>query len=62
MAEKSVISEPLDWWWIVIAGISALMELINPVFVKVQAPNGKPFHIYSILIIGSLVDRDLYNY
>ena len=38
-AEKPVISAPPDWWWIVIAGISALMELINPVFVKLPAPN-----------------------
>ena len=38
-AEKPVISAPPDWWWIVIADISALTELINPVFVKLQAPN-----------------------
>ena len=38
-AENPVDSAPPDWWWIVIAGISALTDLINPVFVKLQAPN-----------------------
>src|SRR5947207_15995479 len=32
-------SAPSDWWWIVIAGISALTDLINSVFVKLQSPN-----------------------
>ena len=34
-----VNSAPPDWWWIVIAGISALTDFINPVFTKLQAPN-----------------------
>src|SRR5947199_4700583 len=38
-AEDPIHSAPPDWWWIVIAGISALTDLINPVFVKLQAPN-----------------------
>lgn len=38
-AEKSVVSAPPAWWWIVIAGINALTDLINPVFVKLQAPS-----------------------
>lgn len=38
-AENPVNSAPPDWWWIVIAGISALTDLINPVFVKLQSPN-----------------------
>ena len=28
-----------SWWWIIIAGISVLTDLINPVFVKLQTPN-----------------------
>ena len=38
-AENPVNSAPPDWWWIVIAGISALTDLINSVFVKLQSPN-----------------------
>jgi len=38
-ATKPVTSVPPSWWWIIIAGISALTDLINPVFVKLQAPN-----------------------
>jgi hypothetical protein len=36
---KPVSTAPPDWWWVVIAGISALTEIINPVFVKLQAQN-----------------------
>jgi len=36
---KPVSTAPPDWWWVVIVGISALMEIINPVFVKLQAQN-----------------------
>src|SRR5438552_5055504 len=39
MAENPVDSTPPDWWWIVIAGISILTDRINPVFIKLQAPN-----------------------
>jgi len=38
-AEKPVSTAPPDWWWVVIAGISALTQIINPVFVKLQAQN-----------------------
>lgn len=38
-ATKPVTSAPPEWWWVVIAGISALTEIINPVFVKLQAQN-----------------------
>src|SRR5579859_2675543 len=38
-AENPVNSAPPNWWWIVIADISALTDLINPVFVKLQSPN-----------------------
>jgi len=38
-AAKPVTSAPSNWWWIIIAGIKALTDLINPVFVKLQAPN-----------------------
>jgi hypothetical protein len=38
-ARDPVSTAPPDWWWIVIAGISALTEIINPVFVKLQAKN-----------------------
>src|SRR5207248_4827728 len=31
-AENPVNSAPPNWWWIVIASISALTDLINPVF------------------------------
>ena len=34
---KPVSTAPPNWWWVVIAGISALTEIINPVFVKLQA-------------------------
>ena len=37
--EITVEWAPPDWWWIVVAGISALTELINPVFTKLQAPD-----------------------
>ena len=36
-AEKPVVSAPPAWWWIVITGINALTDLINPVFIKLQA-------------------------
>ena len=38
-ATNPVSMAPPDWWWVVIAGISALTEIINPVFVKLQAQN-----------------------
>ena len=38
-ATKPVTSAPPNWWWIIVAGISALTDLINPVFIKLQAPN-----------------------
>ena len=38
-AAKSVSTAPPDWWWVVVAGISALTEIINSVFVKLQAQN-----------------------
>ena len=38
-AMEPVTSAPPNWWWIIIAGISALTDLINPVFTKLQAPN-----------------------
>src|SRR5271169_5626080 len=27
---------PPDWWWVVVAGIHAVTEYINPTFVKLQ--------------------------
>ena len=27
---------PPDWWWVIVAGIKAVIEYINPVFVKLQ--------------------------
>ncbi len=39
LAEMSIKTAPPDWWWVVIAGISALTEIINPVFIKLQAQN-----------------------
>ena len=33
-AEKSIVSVPPAWWWIVIAGMNALTDFINLVFVK----------------------------
>ena|SRR5579859_4046865 len=36
-AMKTVSTAPPDWWWVVIDGISALTEVINPVFIKLQA-------------------------
>ena len=53
MVEKPVISAPPDWWWIVIAGISVIMELINPMFVKLQAPNLLIFTQSSLLDVLS---------
>jgi hypothetical protein len=38
-ADPPIASAPPDWWWIVIFGISALTDIINPVFTKLQAPN-----------------------
>jgi hypothetical protein len=38
-AKKSIAQAPPDWWWVVITGISALTDIINPVFVKLQAQN-----------------------
>ena len=38
-AETAVEEAPPVWWWIIIAGISALTDIINPVFVKLQAQN-----------------------
>ena len=38
-ATEPVSTAPPNWWWVVIAGISALMEIINPVFIKLQAQN-----------------------
>src|SRR5579871_1386507 len=39
MSEKPVPATPPDWWWIIIAAIDALTDLINPVFRKLQAPS-----------------------
>ena len=36
-AEKPIVSAPPAWWWIVIAGMNALTDFINPVFIKLQA-------------------------
>lgn len=36
---KPVSTAPPNWWWVVITGISALTEIINPIFVKLQAQN-----------------------
>src|SRR5205085_12558870 len=38
-ATKPIPSAPPNWWWIIIAGISALTDLINPVFIKLQTLN-----------------------
>ena len=38
-APTIVSTAPPDWWWVVIAGINALTDVINPVFVKLQAQN-----------------------
>ena len=38
-ATEPVSTAPPNWWWVVIAGISALTEIINPVFIKLQAQN-----------------------
>ena len=38
-ATKPITSAPSNRWWIIIAGIKALTDLSNPVFVKLQAPN-----------------------
>jgi hypothetical protein len=38
-AERPISSAPPQWWWIVIAGISALTDIINPTFVKLQSPS-----------------------
>src|SRR5438046_3635474 len=38
-AAKPVTSAPPNWWWIIISGIKALTELINPIFIKLQAPD-----------------------
>jgi len=38
-AENAIDSALLDWWWIVITDINALTNLINSVFVKLQASN-----------------------
>jgi hypothetical protein len=38
-SSNPVQSAPPPQWWIVIAGISALTDLINPTFVKLQSPN-----------------------
>ena len=38
-AARPVTSAPSNWWWIIIASIKALTDLINPVFVKLQDPN-----------------------
>ena len=37
--QKPVEEAPPTWWWIVIAGISALTDIINPVIAQLQAPN-----------------------
>src|SRR5437773_2199733 len=39
VAENLIDSAPPDWWWIVITSINVLMDLINPVFIKLQALN-----------------------
>ena len=36
---KPITSAPPNWWWIIISGIKALMELINLIFIKLQAPD-----------------------
>jgi hypothetical protein len=33
-----VTTAPRSWWWVVIAGISALTDIINPVFKQLQSP------------------------
>jgi hypothetical protein len=38
-AATPVTSAPPKWWWVIIAGISALTDLVNPVFIKLQAPD-----------------------
>jgi hypothetical protein len=37
--QKPVDEAPPAWWWIVIAGISALTDIINPVITQLQASN-----------------------
>ena len=37
-AETPILSTPPNWWWIVIAGINELTDIINPTFVKLQSP------------------------
>ena len=39
LSQKPVEETPPSWWWIVIAGISALTDIINPVITQLQAPN-----------------------
>src|SRR2546423_2409275 len=38
-AAKTITSVPPKWWWVIISGIKALTDLINPVFIKLQALN-----------------------
>lgn len=38
-AKEPISQAPPNWWWIVIAGIKALTDIINPVYVKLQAKN-----------------------
>ena len=36
---EPIYSAPPQWWRIVIAGISALTDIINPTFVTLQSPS-----------------------
>jgi len=38
-AKEPIAQAPPNWWWVVIAGIKALTDVINPVYVKLQAKN-----------------------
>ena len=61
VAEDPVNSAPPNWWWIIITGISALTDLINPVFIKLQAPNLLLSTQLALLDMLSTDYRDLYN-
>jgi hypothetical protein len=38
-AKEPISQAPPNWWWVIIAGIKALTDIINPVYVKLQAKN-----------------------
>ena len=38
-ATKPVEEAPPSWWWVVIAGIKAMTDIINPIITQLQAPN-----------------------